>query len=128
MRHRVYGKHLGRNKNQRQALFTSLVHSLFLHGTIHTSLAKAKAISGLVDKIINTAKKYPKESTLEFIPKLGTRTSGYTSITKLGTRLGDQTMMVKMSLIGAEEIKPVKKEIPVKKPVRRARSRSTKTR
>jgi len=125
LRHRVYGKHLGRNKNSRKALFTGLVRSLFSHGTIQTSLAKAKAISGLVDKIINKAKKYPKTNTLKFIPKLGTRTSGYTSITKLGTRLGDQTMMVKMSLIGAEELrskddrplaeKPVEKKIEKKK-------------
>lgn len=117
MRHRVYGKHLGRNKNQRQALFKSLVHSLFLHGTIHTSLAKAKAISGLVDKIINTAKKYPKTQALEFISKLGSKTSGYTSIVKMGTRLGDQTMMVRMSLIGAEELKPVEKKVVKKKAV-----------
>lgn len=117
MRHRVYGKHLGRNKNERQALFQGLVHSLFSHGTIVTSEARAKAIKGLVDKTINSVKKDSfvtdqklKEKVKEILPKLGKRTSGYTSMTRLGTRMGDQTTMVKMSLIDAEEIKPMKKE------------------
>lgn len=123
MRHRAYGKHLGRNKNERQALFKGLVHSLFSHGTIETSESKAKAIKGLVDKIINSVKKdsFPsdkdlKEKIKEILPKLGNKTSGYTSTIRIGTRLGDQTTMVKMSLIGAEEIKPLKKKLKESKP------------
>ena len=120
MRHRVYGKKLGRNKNQRSGLFKSLVQSLFTYGTIETSEAKAKAIKGMVDKIINLAKDkkiYSLGLTKDSLAKLGNRTSGYTSLVKLGTRLGDQTMMVRMSLIGAGELKPIekKKEIPKKK-------------
>ena len=128
MRHRVYGKHLGRDIGQRQALFKTLVQSLFLHGTIQTSETKAKAIKGLVDKVINLAKKNTQTElqsylsdknirqrlTDEILPKLGTRTSGYTSMVRLGTRPGDQTMMVKLSLIGAEELKPIKKESRIK--------------
>ncbi|MDO8573894.1 MAG: L17 family ribosomal protein [Candidatus Daviesbacteria bacterium] len=122
MRHRVYGKHLGRNKNERQALFTGLVHSLLSHGTIETSEAKAKAIKGLIDKTINLVKKdiffqddKLKEKIKAILPKLGSKTSGYTSTIRIGPRLGDQTTMVELSLIGAEEIKPVKKEKAVKK-------------
>jgi large subunit ribosomal protein L17 len=122
VRHRVYGKHLGRNKNERQALFKGLVHSLLSSGTIQTSEVKAKAIKGLVDKIINSVKKNTfvtdqklKEKILEILPKLGNKTSGYTSTQRMSPRLGDRTTMVKMSLIGAEEIKPVKKEEVVKK-------------
>ena len=37
MKHNVYGKHLGRNKNQRQALFRGLVRSLFLQESITTT-------------------------------------------------------------------------------------------
>lgn len=124
MRHRVYGKKLGRNKNERARLFKSLVHSLFLHGTIETSEAKAKAVKGLVDKVINLAKSKNTQRLLqsyfsnkllqerlikEVAPKLEGRTSGYTSLVRLGSRLGDQTMMVKMSLIGAEQLKPLEK-------------------
>lgn len=112
MRHRVYGKHLGKDIGQRQALFKTLVRSLFLHGTIQTSETKAKAIKGLVDRIINSAKKKNTQDKLvkEILPKLEARTSGYTSTVRIGPRLGDQTMMVKMSLIGAEELKSKKKK------------------
>ncbi|MDP3948135.1 MAG: L17 family ribosomal protein [bacterium] len=117
MRHRVYGKHLGRDKDQRKNLFKGLVYSLLSHGTIQTSEAKAKAIKGLVDKVINSGKKNPKSIPQDLhelmgrvIPKLGTRTSGFTQVVRMGTRLGDQTTMVRMSLIGAEELKPISKE------------------
>lgn len=129
MRHKIYGKHFGRDKDERKNLFKGLVHSLLLSGTIQTSETKAKAIKGLIDKIINSAKKEVKtpgqplihsflsDKSLkdrminDILPKLGTKTSGYTRIIKMGTRLGDQTMMVKMSLIGAEELKPIKKAV-----------------
>lgn len=93
-----------------------------ISGTIETSEAKAKAIKGLVDRIINSFKKDLKVSgqplvqsfltdknlkqrvVRDILPKLGTKTSGYTRVVRLGTRLGDQTTMVKISLIGAEEL------------------------
>lgn len=98
MKHKVYG----------------LLQSLFLHGTIETSQAKAKSIKGLVDKIINLAKSKKRVHLLqnylidknlqnrlvkEIVPKLSTRTSGYTSLLRLGPRLGDRSMMVRMSLL-----------------------------
>lgn len=125
MRHRVYGKHLGRDIDQRQALFKTLVRSLVLHGTIQTSETKAKAIKGLVDKIINSAKdkntqgklqSYLSDKSLqdrlikEILPKLGTRNSGYTQLVRIGPRSGDQTTIIKMSLIGTEDLKPMIKE------------------
>ncbi|OGE19019.1 50S ribosomal protein L17 [Candidatus Daviesbacteria bacterium RIFCSPLOWO2_02_FULL_41_8] len=142
MRHRVYGKHLGRDKDQRKGLFKGLVYSLFSLGTIATSEAKAKAIKGLVDRIINSAKensKFPKPLVQSFVndkflqkrltddilPKLGSRSSGYTKIIRMGTRLGDQTMMVKMSLIGAEELKPIDKGSRVKSLRTRSQVRKT---
>ncbi|MDP3974211.1 MAG: L17 family ribosomal protein [Candidatus Daviesbacteria bacterium] len=121
MRHRVYGKHLGRDKDTRETLFKGLVQAIFTHGTIATSEAKAKSIKGLVDKVINLAKEkkfYQFGLTKEILAKLGDRTSGYTSLVKMGRRPGDQTMRVKMSLIGAEEIKPTppKKKVIAQKP------------
>ena len=125
MRHRVYGKKLGRNKNERTALFKSLVQELILHGTITTSESKAKAIKGLVDKIINLAKSNNTRRLLqaflvnkdlqerlvkEIVPKLGSRTSGYTSVMRMGEREGDRTTLVKMSIIGSEELKPLEKQ------------------
>ena len=124
MRHNVYGKKLGRNKNERTALFKSLVQELVLHGTITTTEAKAKAIKGQIDKIITLAKSKTSQKLLqayfvnpllqerlvkEILPKLGTRVSGYTSMIKMGVREGDRSRVVRMSFIGAEQLKPLEK-------------------
>lgn len=114
MRHRVYGKILGRDKNERQQLFRSLVESLILSERIETTQAKAKAVRGLFDKIVNLAKSKDTKRLVtqflthkktveklegEILPRVKSRTSGYTSITRIGKRLGDGAMMVSMSLI-----------------------------
>lgn len=125
MRHRVYGKHLGRDKNQRTALFKGLVRSLFLHESIITTEAKAKAIKGLADRLVsrgkvksNSSKNYilsmipddevRQKLAQEISPRYQTRVSGFTQMVKLGTRAGDGAMMVRMSLIEGdkEEVKP----------------------
>jgi large subunit ribosomal protein L17 len=130
------------HKDERDNLFKGLVQALFTHGSIQTSKSKAKAIKGLVDKVINLAKDKHAESRLqlliadknlrerltkEIVPKMGSRTSGYTSLVRLGTRLGDQTMMVKMSLIGVEELKPIEKESRVKSQESRKETLKTET-
>lgn len=123
MRHRVYGKHLGRNKNQRSALFKSLVRSLFIHQSIETTEPKAKAIKPLVDRIISNAKSATAKKlvsqffnqkdvetklTDEILPRMTNRISGYTSTVRLGRRMGDGAMLVKMSLL-LEDSKKVSK-------------------
>lgn len=136
MRHRVYGKHLGRDKDQRTALFKSLVRSLLLEESIKTTQPKAKAIKGLVDKIINQAKSETSKRlvsqflvhknvqdklTNEILPRVKSRTSGYTSMVKLGARLGDGAMMVKVSLILEGAPKPAKSE-KSEKPAKEAKT------
>lgn len=126
MRHNVYGKKLGRNKNERTTLFKNLVQELFLHGTITTTEAKVKAIKGLIDKIINLAKNKNSQRLLqvyfsnkllqerlvkEIAPKLENRTSGYTNLMRMGVREGDRTVLVKMSIIGQENLKPLEKKV-----------------
>jgi large subunit ribosomal protein L17 len=123
VRHRVYGKHLGRNKNQRSALFKSLVRSLFIHQSIETTEPKAKAIKPLVDRIISNAKSATAKKlvsqffnqkdvetklTDEILPRMTNRISGYTSTVRLGRRMGDGAMLVKMSLL-LEDSKKVSK-------------------
>lgn len=117
MRHNVYGKKLSRDVNQRTALFKSLVQSLILSESIQTTEAKAKAIKGLVDKIITQAKtpstrrfvyQFLVKKTIqeklvnELLPRLKDRQSGYTSVVKLGKRMGDGAMIVKMTLLTSE--------------------------
>ena len=116
MRHRVYGKHLGRDKNQRTALFRGLTRSLILQGHITTTEAKAKAIKGLLDRLISKSrentpasrrvvesavpqKEVSKKLFEETAPSFPTRTSGFTRMVRLGIRAGDGAMMVRMSLI-----------------------------
>lgn len=132
MRHRVYGKHLSRSKDQRTALFKSLVRSLILEESIKTTLPKSKAVKGLVDKIITQAKSetskrlvaqfLPHKNVLEklnnvILPRVASRTSGYTSVVKMGPRMGDGAMIVKMSLILDEaKAAPAKKAKTIKEP------------
>lgn len=131
MRHRVYGKHLGRSKDQRTALFKSLVRSLILEESIKTTLPKSKAVKGLVDKIITQAKSETSKRLVaqflthktvldklnnEILPRVGSRTSGYTSVVKIGPRMGDGAMIVKMSLILDAIKEPVKKAKAIKEP------------
>lgn len=110
MRHKVYGKHLGRDKNERTALFKNLIGSLVLHGSITTTEAKAKAIKSLVDQMITQAKIKPNALFKDIVPRLNSRSSGYTSLVKLGSRQGDGAMMVKMSLLLEEVKKKVSKK------------------
>lgn len=132
MRHKVYGKKLGRNKDERDVLFKSLVHNLFSYGSIETTETKAKAVKGLIDKIITLAKSERSSSSgknsqrliqgyfnnraleerliKDLLPKMQNRVSGYTSLIRIGRRLGDNTMVVKMSLIGAGKLEPIKKQ------------------
>jgi len=52
MRHRNSGRKLGRNASHRDALFSNLVTSLFLHGRIETTEAKAKELRRFADATI----------------------------------------------------------------------------
>lgn len=124
MRHRVYGKKLKRNRDERSALFNNLVRSLFLEEKIQTTQAKAKAIKGLVDKIINLAKSSKSRRLLnqfaigtqaleklvtEIVPRAKGKDSGYTSIIRVGRRYGDGAMLVQMSLVIGGKLSQVEK-------------------
>lgn len=142
MRHSVYGKHLGRDKNQRTALFKSLVRSLILSEKIETTEAKAKAIKGLVDKLINQAKtpsqrrllsefvvdkKVSEKLIKEIAPRLSDRKSGYSSLLRVGRRMGDGAMIVRMSLVEGKKATPkVDSNETTKKPVRKVAKKESK--
>jgi large subunit ribosomal protein L17 len=126
VRHRVYGKHLSRSKDQRTALFKSLVRSLILEESIKTTAPKAKAIKGLVDRIITQAKSVTSKKMVaqflphkvvldklnnEILPRVSSRNSGYTSTVRIGSRMGDGAMIVKMSLI-LDEAKSKVSKVP----------------
>lgn len=57
MRHQCKRHKLGRPADQRKAVMRSLASSLFIHGEITTTMAKAKALKPYAEKIITLAKK-----------------------------------------------------------------------
>jgi large subunit ribosomal protein L17 len=135
VRHRVYGRILGRTKNERTTLFKGLVRSLILWEKIETTEAKAKAIKGLIDKLINQAKspttrrlisqflvEKPIQEKLvkDIAPRLKNRTSGYVSITRLGKRLGDGGVLVQMRLLTEGDSKLPPGELGSKKDTTKA--------
>ncbi len=57
MRHRIFGKQLGRDSEHRLAMLRNLAAGLFEHGEIETTKPKARAVQPFVEKIITTAKR-----------------------------------------------------------------------
>ena len=122
MRHRIAGRHLGRNTAQRKALFSNLVRELYLHERITTTEAKARAIRADAEKLITKAKhglkddgnrvhaqrqvvSYLHDKTVakkvfdELAPRFVDRNGGYTRMVKLGNRRGDNADMVILELV-----------------------------
>lgn len=116
MRHRVAKKHFGRDTKHRQALLRNLVRSLVEQGQIVTTLAKAKEVKRVSDKIIYRAAKsdlttrrelhrfFGKRDVVNTLvekiaPAMAKRVSGYTRIVRLGLRRGDNSKMVKLELV-----------------------------
>lgn len=57
MRHRIAGRHLNRTTPHRKALRRNLAASLFEHGTVRTTPAKAKDVRPFVERLISIARK-----------------------------------------------------------------------
>ncbi|MEK7119402.1 MAG: 50S ribosomal protein L17 [Patescibacteria group bacterium] len=136
MRHAVFGRKLSRTKNERRRLFQGLARDLLVHGAVRTTLAKAKAVQPLVEKLITKAKhgehidivqvqrvldnrQLTQQLFADAKTRFSGRTSGFTKIVKLGKRLGDAAEEVLFAFIDervvAEVVQPVTEEKPVKK-------------
>ncbi|MSU60607.1 MAG: 50S ribosomal protein L17 [Candidatus Staskawiczbacteria bacterium] len=115
MRKRNKGRILSRPKNQREALLKTMATSLFLHGKIKTTEAKAKELRSVAEKFITRAKdntianrrilakslsqKTVKDLMDQIAPKLKGRKGGYTRIMKMGPRKSDGANMVIIELV-----------------------------
>ncbi|MBU0572531.1 50S ribosomal protein L17 [Patescibacteria group bacterium] len=120
MKKRVYGRKLSRERDTRRALFRALIRALVKYDKITTTKAKAKAIQGDVDKLVNLAKDgsiqtqrrlfaslgNDKETTKALVEKIAPvfteRKGGYTRIVNLPRRRGDAAEIVRM-----EWVKPI---------------------
>lgn len=121
MRHMSSGRKLNRNSSHRIALARAQATSLFRHGRIKTTLAKAKNLRPYVEKLITTAKGgdlHARRLVLreihdvvivrklmdEIAPAYGARPGGYTRIYRLETRRGDGTQEALIELVGATDV------------------------
>lgn len=116
MRHRRVGKTLDRSSSARKALLRSLATSVLLYEHVNTTLAKAKAVRPLVERMITKGKKKTLVSRRQLMqvllsesavnkvleelgPRYQTRPGGYTRIIKLGTRKGDGAEVAQIQLV-----------------------------
>ncbi len=125
-RHGYKGRKFGRETDQRTALIKGLATSLIEHGSIETTLPKAKTVLPYTEKLITKAKKGDLHNrrqvvsalnTLatahklvdEIAPKLTGRVSGHLRIEKTGFRRGDNTQMARISFVDDIKSAPVAK-------------------
>lgn len=117
MRHGKKNNHLGRTASHRSALLSNMASSLILHKRISTTVAKARALRGFVEPLINKSKTdsthsrrtvfsylMNKESVKELFDdvagRVANRPGGYTRIIKLGEkRLGDNADLCVIELV-----------------------------
>lgn len=115
MRKRIKTRKFGRTKDQREAMLNSLVNSIFIHGKIKTTQAKAKELKGFAEKLITRAKKndltarrhvlkfLPQDTAKkllgEIAPKYKERKGGYLRIINLGQRKSDAALMAQIELV-----------------------------
>jgi len=106
MQHNRAGRKLRRTTAHRLAMFSNQLASLMTHERIQTTVAKAKELRPLAERLITTAKNddlaarrrvyrwIPDHETVQKVferiaPRFVDRPGGYTRILKLGPRRGD---------------------------------------
>ena len=127
MRHRNAGFKLGRNTSHRRALLRNLVTSVIVEDRVETTVAKAKAVRPLVEKMITLGKKgdlHSRRQALSFLmtdesvkrlfetvaPRYGDRQGGYLRIVRTGFQQGDGAEKAFIELLGAEKQLDVKRQ------------------
>ena len=116
MRHRAKGRQLSRTSSHRRALLNNMAASLFAHGRVITTEAKAKELRPFAEKLITLARRgdlharrqverrIKDRDTLgklftEIGPRFAARPGGYTRILKLGHRPGDGADIARIELL-----------------------------
>ncbi len=126
MRHQKKTVKLGRTAAHRKAMLANQVCSLIEHQRIKTTLAKAKAVRPLAEKMVTLGKKgslHARRTALatlrqkdavkklfdDIAPRAADRKGGYTRIVKLGARKSDSAPVAFIEWVDA----PVVTEEPV---------------
>jgi len=113
------GARLGGSPAHQRLIVANLATSLFEHGRITTTEAKARVLRPVAEKLITKAKKgdlHNRRQVLatirdkgvvhtlfeEIAPRYAERPGGYTRITKIGPRKGDNAPMAVIELVTEE--------------------------
>lgn len=124
MRHGKKGRALGRTSEHKLALMRNMASSLFRHGRIETTEAKAKELRPFAEKLITLAKRgdlHSKRRAARHIqdrevlvrlfdeigPSVAERAGGYTRILKTGFRAGDGAEKALIELVDKPAAAPV---------------------
>lgn len=116
MRHLKQGIKLGRTSAHRKALFRNLVTSLMLYEKIETTLAKAKELRRIADRMVTLGKRgtlSTRRRAAEYIKdkdvlkkifdviakRYAERRGGYTRIYRVGFRKGDAAKLAVIELV-----------------------------
>ena len=118
MRHMKAGRTFNRDTNARKAMFIGLAKNLIEKEQIKTTLPKAKALRGVVEKLITRAKvdsvanrrlvaselgnasaDTVKKLFTVLGPRYANRPGGYTRVLKAGFRYGDTAPMAIIELV-----------------------------
>jgi len=127
MRHLKAGKKLSRTQEHRKAMFRNMITALFEKGKIETTVAKAKALRPLAEKVITLAKRnnlHSKKTAFSFItkkpvvkklfeeiaPAYKDRPGGYTRIIRSYIRRGDAVEMAILEMVGSETPAPAQEK------------------
>ncbi|ADH86119.1 50S ribosomal protein L17 [Desulfurivibrio alkaliphilus] len=120
MRHRKSGNRLSRTTPHRQAMIRNMVTSLLQHERIVTTVAKAKEVRKVADKMITLGKRgdlHARRQALavvrdkKVVAKLfdtlsqeyKERAGGYTRIIRTGQRVGDAASMAILEMVNYQE-------------------------
>ena len=121
MRHQKKTIKLGRTAEHRKALLANQVCSLIEHQRIKTTLAKAKAVRPLAERMVTLGKKgsiHARRTALatlrqkravkklfnDIAPRSAERNGGYTRILKLGQRKSDSAPMAFIEWVDMAEV------------------------
>ena len=121
MRHRRKTVKLQRDAAHRRSLLANLTCSLIEHGRIRTTLAKAKALRPVAEKMVTLAKRgdiHARRQAVAFLrqkdtvkklfneigPVCADRQGGYCRITKLGARMSDSAPMAYIEWTDIEDL------------------------
>ncbi len=121
MRHQKKTVKLGRTAEHRKALLANQVCSLIEHQRIKTTLAKAKAVRPLAEKMVTLGKQgslHARRTALavlrqkdavkklfdDIAPRSAGRNGGYTRIVKLGARKSDSAPVAFIEWVDAPQV------------------------